>query len=153
MRFTFRAGYIFKAGLAMVLTLLFVNGCFVDLVRHENNEIILESNKQWYVSKITFKDGTEISPVWEEAKSNMNFNVNENRIFGISVCNNYFATFTLKGNKLKVSNIGSSRRMCFPNESMRYEYMFLKYLQGDFIVNKKDGKIRLEGQEATYYLQ
>ncbi|WP_295699283.1 META domain-containing protein [Helicobacter mastomyrinus] len=145
--------YVFKITICAMTALIVMSGCFVDLVRQENKEALLESSKQWYVYKILYQNGREFTPIWEQAKSSMSFDVDENRIFGVSVCNNYFATFALSGKKLKVSNSGSSRRICFPHESAEYEYYFLKALEGDFIVRKKGNQMQLEGKEATYYLK
>lgn len=130
-----------------------IQGCFVDLLRQENKENVLESKKEWYVSKIILHDAKELTPIWKDAKSTMVFDADENRIFGVGVCNNYFATFALKGKKLKVSGLGSTRRICKEGESMNYEFWFFKALDGEFTIKKRDGKMELRGDKATYYLQ
>lgn len=139
--------------IVLVVALMSVQGCFVDLLRQENKENLLESKKQWYVSKIVLNDGQELKPIWEGAKSTMSFDTDENRIFGVGVCNNYFATFALKGKKLQVSGVGSSRRMCEENEGMNYEFWFFKGLAGEFAIKKRGGKMELKGAGATYYLE
>lgn len=142
----------FRIALAAGL-MIGIQGCFVDLLRQENKENLLESKREWYVYKIVLHDARELTPVWEGAKSTMIFDADENRIFGVGVCNNYFATFTLIGKKLQVSGIGSSRRMCEENEGMNYEFWFFKALDGEFAVKKKGDKMELRGNKATYYLQ
>lgn len=145
--------HLFLKVIVLVVALMSVQGCFVDLLRQENKENLLESKKQWYVSKIVLNDGRELKPIWADAKSTMSFDTDENRIFGVGVCNNYFATFALKGKKLQVSGVGSSRRMCEENEAMNYEFWFFKALDGGFVVKKKGGKMELKGATATYYLE
>ena len=132
---------------------LLSSGCFVDIVREEHKEDLLNPSKQWYVYKITLENGEEIAPKWENAKSSLSFETNENRIFGVSACNNYFATFALKGKKLSVSNSGWSRRICHPEESMMYEYLFIKNLVGEFEVRLEGEEMRLVGSHAVYYLR
>ena len=129
--------HLFLKVIVLVVALMSVQGCFVDLLRQENKENLLESKKQWYVSKIVLSDGRELKPIWEGAKSTMSFDADENRIFGVGVCNNYFATFALKGKKLQVSGVGSSRRMCEENEGMNYEFWFFKGLAGEFAIKKR----------------
>lgn len=145
--------HLFLKVIVLVVALMSVQGCFVDLLRQENKENLLESKKQWYVSKIVLSDGRELKPIWEGAKSTMSFDADENRIFGVGVCNNYFATFALKGKKLQVSGVGSSRRMCEENEGMNYEFWFFKGLAGEFAIKKRGGKMELKGVGATYYLE
>ena len=47
----------------------------------------------------------------------------ESRVAGYAGCNNYFATYELKGNELIFSNAGSTRKMC---ADMSVEDAFLK---------------------------
>lgn len=135
-------------GLMMVLS-----GCFVELMKHEQEEAFLSGGKEWYVYKIILEDGRELIPKWENAKSTLSFNVDENRIFGVIACNNYFATFHLKRKKLSVSNTGWSRRICYPEDSMRYEYWFIKSLEGEFVVKKENKELILQSDRAVYYLR
>lgn len=136
-----------------LMILLTNNGCFFDLMKQENKAFLLESQKQWYVYKILTKDGLEITPPEENTKSTMSFDIDENRIFGIASCNNYFATFALDNRTLTISQKGASRRICFPNESLEYEYIFLQELEGIFKIKKSGKKMQLIGENATYYLQ
>lgn len=141
-----------KLGL-ILLVMLCASGCFVDMLRQESHETLLGSDKEWYVYKIVLGDGQEFTPKWENAKSTLIFSVGENRIFGISACNNYSATFLLKGKKMNVSSIDWSRRICYPEESMKYEYWFLKNLEGNFVVKRSGKELVLESERAVYYLR
>lgn len=150
MGFGFSKAWILAFGLGVGII---SSGCFVDIVREEHKEKLLIPSKQWYVYKITLENGEEITPKWENAKSSLSFDTNENRIFGVSACNNYFATFALKGAKIRISNTGWSRRICQPEESMMYEFLFIKNLTGEFEVKLDKGQMRLIGAHATYYLK
>lgn len=143
----------FIKGALVVLVALTMSGCFVNLITQEYKDSLLEDEKQWYVYKFTLKDGQEFEPIWKEAQSTMSFDTEENRIFGVSVCNNYFATFALRGKKLKVSASGASRRLYHPSESSRYEFWFVRSLEGEFVIEKEGKEMRLKGEHATYYLR
>ena len=143
---------MFKKSLICVLLLVFMNGCFLEVLQRENEEQLLGDEK-WYVYKFVLKNGREFEPIWEGVQSSMIFDIDENRIFGVSVCNNYFASFTLKGKKLKMSDSGSSRRMCSPAESMSYEFFFTRGLNGDFVIHRKGKFMEIKGKEMTYYLK
>lgn len=136
------------------MSLLF-HGCFVDMLREESHETLLKSDSQWIVYKIVLHSGEIIEPNWQwrELVSSMKFDVKQNRIFGKAACNNYFANFKIQGKKLNINKSGSSRRLCFPNESMEYEMNFLTNLNGDFIIKAKANNMILESSKATYYLR
>lgn len=135
-----------------ISALLFSNGCFVDLVKHQNKKNLLESDEEWHVYEIVLKDGTRLTPT-DKYESNMEFDVDENRIFGVAACNNYFATFSLKGKKMRISEKGNSRKLCFPREGMEYERAFLGGLEGSFTVSRENELMQLKGKNATYYLR
>lgn len=143
-----------KILLASFIALMF-SGCFVDMIREESHESLLKPDVEWVVYKIILESGEVIEPNWQwrELHSDMQFDVKQNRIFGKAVCNNYFATFALKGKQLTISHSGSSRRLCFSNESMDYEMKFLKNLEGSFEVRQKNKEMRLYSPRATYYLR
>nr|QGT50358.1 hypothetical protein Helico5904_0300 [uncultured Helicobacter sp.] len=136
----------------IIFLLFFVNGCFIDLIKQENKETLLDDGKHWYVYKIVLKSGEEIIPT-QNAKSTMEFDADEDRIFGVGSCNNYFATFALKGKKLTMSNAGSSRRVCYPTEDNRYEFLFVRGLNGTFVVSRNYKEMLLKGSEISYYLR
>ncbi|RDU60832.1 META domain-containing protein [Helicobacter marmotae] len=138
-----------------LMALVLMSACFVDLVRKENQEILLADEKQWRVYKFVLQDGRTFIPIWQDTQATMSFDVDENRIFGINICNNYFATFAIKGTKLTISHSGSSRRICTPSESQEFQFHFLQNLEGEFIVRKDihNDQMRLEGKNATYYLK
>ncbi|MCH5313421.1 MAG: META domain-containing protein [Helicobacter sp.] len=135
------------------IVLILMSGCFVDALKEKRQESFLSDEKQWYVYKFVLKDGREFVPTWQNAKSTMSFDVDEGRIFGVSVCNNYFASFKLKGKKLTISDSGTSRRMCYPDETLSYEFNFTRGLEGEFVVYRKDEQMELRGKDITYYLQ
>lgn len=136
----------------IIFLTIFVNGCFIDLVQQENEKTLLDNNKHWYVYKIVLKSGEEIIPT-HHAQSTMEFDTIEDRIYGIGSCNNYFATFTLKGKKLTMSNSGSSRRVCYPTEDNQYEFLFVRGLNGTFVVSRNYKEMLLKGSEVSYYLR
>lgn len=135
------------------MVLICISGCFVDVMRHENEEALFGDGKQWRVYKFVLKDGREFTPMWEEAKSNMAFDISEDKIFGVSVCNNYFASFKLRGKKLQISDSGASRRLCFSEGSGVYEFNFVRGLQGEFVVKRKGRQMELKSKNITYYLE
>lgn len=128
------------------------SGCFVDIVKQEAKESLLAHNQQWYVYKIVLKGGEILTPS-AQSSSTMSFEAEENRIFGIASCNNYFATFNLKGKKLKVQDVGSSKRMCESREAGAYEAKFLEHLHGNFEIKKSSQDMELRGKEAIFYLR
>lgn len=152
--------------LGLIVAAGLFSGCFVDFLRKENTDILLEGDKEWFVYKIEVKKpfDKEIQasyPMILEPKkgdSSMSFDVDEGRIFGIGSCNNYFATFKLRSDKLRISNVGYSRRMCHPQENMGYERAFFANLKGEFNIKQitNDENIRelwLDGEKATFYLR
>ena len=73
----------------------------------------------WKVIRMDGMDEVAINPTFE-------FMEEENRMAGFAGCNNYFATYALNGQELKIGAAGSTRKMC---QDMSVEDLFLKHLQ------------------------
>ena len=72
----------------------------------------------WKVIQIAGLESMKFFPTFE-------FVAEENRVAGFAGCNNYFATYELKGHELKLGPAGATRKMC---EDMAVEDAFLKQL-------------------------
>ena len=99
------------------------------------------SNVRYTLSELVSKtpsehdtqEGDNLMGAWKviqmdglESMSNvptLEFFKEENRVAGFAGCNNYFATYNLKGSELTFSNAGSTRKMC---ADMSVEDAFLK---------------------------
>ena len=73
----------------------------------------------WKVIRMDGMDDISINPTFE-------FMEEENRVAGFAGCNNYFATYSISGQELKIGAAGSTRKMC---QDMSVEDVFLEHLQ------------------------
>lgn len=86
-------------------------------------------------AKNVLQDGADLIGSWkviqidgvESIKSHptFEFSEEENRVSGSAGCNNYFASYEVKGKELTLGNAGSTRMMC---QDMTVEDAFLKNL-------------------------
>lgn len=97
----------------------------------------------WKVTQIEGIEEMKIFPTFE-------FSEEENRVFGFAGCNNYFATYELNGDEIKIGAAGATRKMC---PDMTVEDQFLKHL--DKIASYKviNGELQLfDAQDNLLYL-
>ena len=73
---------------------------------------------KWKVIKIIGIESLQIFPTLE-------FVEEDNKVAGYAGCNNYFATYELKGKELHIGAAGATRKMC---QDMSVEDVFLKQL-------------------------
>lgn len=84
----------------------------------------------WVVDKISD------DPVPQTVSVTMTFNA-DGRLAGSSGCNRYFASYTLSGNSMSVSEVGGTKRACPPSE-METESTFVDTLE-DVIRWRQEG--------------
>ena len=70
----------------------------------------LESKKEWKIHSFKLKGSTEVLAFEKEYQFVINFKPQE--VVGLLGCNNFFGSYTIKGDKLKISNAGMTRKMC-----------------------------------------
>lgn len=131
---------------------IFFSGCVIEVIQDKIDSFVLEPDSTWQVYKIIYHRD-ESTHIIDKFKITMRFDMEQDRIYGINVCNNYFATFELDDMKLAISDAGSSRRECYPRESGRVAFMFISSLNGDFVVKDKGDELELIGEKATYFLK
>lgn len=73
----------------------------------------------WKVIRMKGMETMEINPSFE-------FMEEENRVAGFAGCNNYFSSYEIRGNELKLGMAGATRKMC---PDMAVEDLFLKNLE------------------------
>ena len=82
----------------------------------QNSEELLG---KWKVIRMDGLETIEINPTFE-------FMEDENRVAGFAGCNNYFSSYTVSGNELRMGVAGATRKMC---PDMSVEDTFLKHLE------------------------
>lgn len=81
------------------------------------------------------------------------FNVENDRIFGNTGCNNYFTGLKINDNgSISTSLAGSTRMMCHEDVINQFEYQYLKNLEGNFSVSQSGENIILESHSARIIL-
>ncbi len=105
----------------------------------------------WRVSIIEM-DGAFIR-VPEQAEG-VALQINNNQISGIAGCNNFMSPYTLIENtqQITISEGASTRKMCHPEEVMRFEDAFLRLLNGTFMIEKNFEGITLVRDNVKIYL-
>ena len=76
---------------------------------------------KWKVIRMDGFETLEINPTFEFIEEEEK----ENRVAGFAGCNNYFSSYTVSGNTLKMGVAGATRKMC---PDMTVEDAFLKLL-------------------------
>ncbi|MBR2495505.1 META domain-containing protein [Helicobacter sp.] len=94
----------------------------------------------------------EIAQIDEVAT--LNFDTTQGRISGQSGCGSYFSSYIWSDKEhIELSNGGSTRKLCSPSEIVRFEFRFIRELEGSFkVVQKSRDYLVLEGKEMTIYL-
>lgn len=81
------------------------------------------------------------------------FNVENDRIFGNTGCNNYFTGLKINDNgSISTSLAGSTRMMCHEDVVNQFEYQYLKNLEGTFSVLQNGENIVLESPSMKIIL-
>lgn len=141
------------AGLCVPITLL-ANG---DMM-HMNTQSIGQKGGvavnligDWRVSLIEI-DGA-FTRVPEQAEG-VSMQISSNQIAGIAGCNSFMSPYTLSANKqqITISEGASTRKMCHPEEVMRFEDSFLRLLNGTFMIEKNFEGITLVRDNVKIYL-
>ncbi|PIK14780.1 META domain-containing protein [Halobacteriovorax sp. JY17] len=101
-------------------TILFITSIFLfscATIKEAKNQNILG---KWKVTNI---QNVEIP---KEVDSHFNFQM-EDKLGGNSSCNNYFATYKVKGSEVMISQSGSTKKLCF-GKLNNYEFLFFQSL-------------------------
>ncbi|TLD83006.1 META domain-containing protein [Helicobacter trogontum] len=147
------AKIVLLAGLSMPVALL-AHG---DTMQMRTQSIGQQGNMavnilgNWRVSLIEI-DGA-FTRVPEQA-GDVTLQINNNQISGVSGCNNFMSPYTFSTNKQQIiiSEGASTRRMCQPEEVMRFEDSFLRLLNGTFMIEKNFEGITLVRDNVKIYL-
>ena len=76
----------------------------------------------------------------------------EGRIGGKASCNQYFASYEVKGDSLRIGPAGATKMLC-PEPVMEQEDLFLKFLQEAKTFRIQDGRLeifRTDGEALTF---
>lgn len=94
----------------------------------------------------------EIAQIDEVAT--LNFDTTQGRISGQSGCGSYFSSYVWSDREhIELSNGSSTRKLCSPSEIVRFEFRFIRDLEGSFkVIQKSKDYLILEGKEMTIYL-
>lgn len=98
------------------------------------------------------------TPLYELAQidkiATMEFETKENRISGESGCGSYYARYSWNDKThLEIVPGSATRKICTPREVSRFEFRFVRGLEGVFeITHKDERKLTLQGQKMTIHL-
>lgn len=93
----------------------------------------------------------EIAQIDETAT--LNFDTTQGRISGQSGCGSYFASYVWSDrNHINITAGSSTRKLCSPSEVSRFEFRFIRDLEGAFRVVQKKDKLILENTKIAIYL-
>lgn len=93
----------------------------------------------------------EIAQIDETAT--LNFDTTQGRISGQSGCGSYFASYVWSDrNHINITAGSSTRKLCSPSEVSRFEFRFIRDLEGAFRVVQKKDKLILENTKIVIYL-
>lgn len=89
-----------------------------------------------------------------EAAGDVSLQVNSNQIMGVAGCNNFMLPYTPIANtqQITIKEGASTRKMCHPEEVMKFEDSFLRLLSGTFMVEKNFEGITLVRENVKIYL-
>ena len=117
-----------------------------------NEEVKMElAGSAWTL--ISFETDTGVIPAVTEAPATLTFSAageEAGRLSGSSGCNRYFASYSLTGDRLRISQMGSTRMMCDPVR-MEQEDRFFQALstaercelsQGELLIGYAGGTLR-----------
>lgn len=79
--------------------------------------------------------------------------INNNQISGVSGCNNFMLPYVVSNTQqITIHEGASTRKMCHPEEVMRFEDAFLRLMQGTFVIEKNFEGITLVRDNVKIYL-
>lgn len=102
--------------------------------------------------------GSEPTPLQELAQidkiATMDFDTKENRISGESGCGSYYARYAWNDKShLEIIPGSATRKICTPREVTRFEFRFVRGLEGAFEITQKDEKtLTLKSEKMAIYL-
>ena len=121
--------------------------------KHDSADVdVLDSAQIPNLDEIDDNKLKELAQIDEIAT--LNFDTTQGRISGQSGCGSYFAGYTWSDRKnIEISGGGSTRKLCSPNEVVRFEFRFVRGLDGAFGVEQKDkNTLTLTSKNMTIYL-
>lgn len=98
------------------------------------------------------------TPLYELAQidkiATMEFETKENRISGESGCGSYYARYSWNDKThLEIVPGSATRKICTPREVSRFEFRFVRGLEGVFeIIHKDEKKLTLQSEKMTIHL-
>lgn len=94
----------------------------------------------------------EIAQIEEVAT--LNFDTQQGRIYGQSGCGSYFSSYVWSDRThIELANGSSTRKLCALSEVARFEFRFIRELEGDFRVSQKSrDSLILESKDTVLYL-
>ena len=103
-------------------------------------------------------NGSQPTPIYELAQidkiATMDFETKENRISGESGCGSYYARYSWNDKThLEIVPGSATRKICTPREVSRFEFRFVRGLEGVFeITHKDEKKLTLQSEKMTIHL-
>lgn len=126
-----------KKILLIVVALYALNGC-ADMATNDT-KISLESG-EYKIEKMVINNNEIKIP------DNVTLNIDDDRIYGNSGCNSYFAGFSRGVDDITIGVAGATRMYCANEEDNKFENMYLKNLNGDFKISGNNKRIKLDGK-------
>lgn len=120
-----------------LIGILTVATAFVLLVSCGDKKEVKLTSGEWKLVSMDINDATVNI---EGNNPTMEFSDTSNKVFGFAGCNRYFATYTVDGSKLKLSQMGSTMMMC---PSMDTEDRFLHLIANTSSYKIKGDKLTL----------
>lgn len=109
---------------AQQLLLLDASGKTLASFTKQNTEL---SGTSWLITNVNNGKQAVVSTI-TDFRLTANFGT-DGRLSGSAGCNNYTAGYEVSGNKIKISSIAATRKMCGKAEVMAQETWFLKALE------------------------
>ncbi|QCR21294.1 META domain-containing protein [Pontibacter sp. SGAir0037] len=103
-------------GYACSILLVAFSACTIS-----NTEAVGEQDTILDTDWVLLSFGDETVPVLQETRNSfIHFSEGDNKMNGFAGCNKFFGRYELKGNRLKISDLGSTRMSCPDMEAERY---------------------------------
>ncbi len=126
-----------------VIMLYGLNGCAE--VSNNTTKINLEDGK-YKIKQIVINNDSINIP------KSATFNIDGDRIYGNSGCNSYFASFSRGVDNITIGAAGATRMYCANEEDNKFENIYLRYLNGNFMVSGSSKEIKLDGKNIQIIL-
>ena len=90
-----------------------------------------------------------------EGISTFDFDVKQNKIFGVAGCNNFSADYAWKdADNIEIYDVNITRKLCTPSRVMVFEMRFARNLKNIFFVEKKGkDEMILKSKDVQIYLK